>query len=159
MCGLYTEQADSVYTQVEVSISLSKPLDQNPPCNVAVERLPHLLCKDSVTFPLYVTQSELMRLFAIEGDIKTDILNSTYCSISKEHFDTKTIFISYFYQKLGPIENLIWNCLITLKTNYQDMGVAKLLILYINLLKTLKGHWTSATSSPTFQKKLGFLYH
>ena len=26
---------------------------------------------------LYVTQRELMRLF--EGDIKTDILNSTYC--------------------------------------------------------------------------------
>ena len=46
----------------------------------------------------YVTQRELMRLF--EGDIKTDILNSTYYSISKEHFDTKTIFISYSYQKL-----------------------------------------------------------
>ena len=46
----------------------------------------------------YVTQGELMRLF--EGDIKTDILNSTYCSISKEHFDTKMIFISYSYQKL-----------------------------------------------------------
>ena len=46
----------------------------------------------------YVTQCELMRLF--EGDIKTDILNSTYCSISKEHFDTKMIFISYSYQKL-----------------------------------------------------------
>ena len=35
-----------------------------------------------------------MRLF--EGDIKTDILNSMY----KEHFDTKTIFISYSDQKL-----------------------------------------------------------
>ena len=46
----------------------------------------------------FVTQRELIRLF--EGDIKTDILNSMYCSISKEHFDTKTIFISYFYQKL-----------------------------------------------------------
>ena len=46
----------------------------------------------------YVTQHELMRLF--EGDIKTDILNSMYCSIYKEHFDTKTIFISYSYQKL-----------------------------------------------------------
>ena len=46
----------------------------------------------------YVTQHELMRLF--DGDIKTDILNSTYCSISKKHFDTKTIIISYFYQKL-----------------------------------------------------------
>ena len=46
----------------------------------------------------YVTQHELMRLF--EGDIKTDILNSTHCSISKEHFDPKTIFISYSYQKL-----------------------------------------------------------
>ena len=45
-----------------------------------------------------VTQRELMRLF--EGDIKTDILNSMYCSIYKEHFDTKTIFISYSYQKL-----------------------------------------------------------
>ena len=42
------------------------------------------------------TQDNL-RLF--EGDIKTDILNSTYCSISKEHFDTKMIFISYSYQK------------------------------------------------------------
>ena len=56
---------------------------------------------------------------ALWGDIKTDILNSTYFSISKEHFGTKTIFISYSYQKL---DNLIWNCLITLKTNYQDMG-------------------------------------
>ena len=40
-----------------------------------------------------VTQRELMRLF--EGDIKIDILNSTYCSKSKEHFDTKTIIFSY----------------------------------------------------------------
>ena len=47
---------------------------------------------------IYVTQRELMRLF--EGDIKTDILNSTYCSISKKHFDTKTIFITYSYEKL-----------------------------------------------------------
>ena len=47
---------------------------------------------------IYVTQHELMRLF--EGDIKTDILNSTYCSISKEHFDIKTMFIQYSYQKL-----------------------------------------------------------
>ena len=48
--------------------------------------------------PTFVTQRELMRLF--EGNIKTDILNSTYCSISKKHFDTKIIFISYSYQKL-----------------------------------------------------------
>ena len=47
--------------------------------------------KTSCSYKTYVTQRELMRLF--EGDIKTDILNSTYCSISKEHFDTKTIFI------------------------------------------------------------------
>ena len=46
---------------------------------------------------VFVTQRELMRLFM--GDIKTDILNSTYCSISKKHFNTKTIFISYSYQK------------------------------------------------------------
>ena len=45
-----------------------------------------------------VTQRELMRLF--EGDIKTDILNSIYYSISKKHFDTKMTFISYSYQKL-----------------------------------------------------------
>ena len=45
-----------------------------------------------------VTQRELMRLF--EGDIKTDILNLTYCSISKEHFDTKMTFIQHSYQKL-----------------------------------------------------------
>ena len=45
-----------------------------------------------------VTQRKLMRLF--EGDIKTDMLNLTYCSKSKEHFDTKMIFISYSYQKL-----------------------------------------------------------
>ena len=45
-----------------------------------------------------VTQRELMRLF--DRDIKTDILNSTYRSISKEQFDTKTIFISYSYSKL-----------------------------------------------------------
>ena len=37
-----------------------------------------------------MTQRELMRLF--EGDIKTDISNSIYCSISKEHFDTKNDF-------------------------------------------------------------------
>ena len=49
----------------------------------------------------YVTQRKLMKLF--EGDIKTDILNSTYCLISKEHFDTKMIFISYSYQKLWII--------------------------------------------------------
>ena len=45
-----------------------------------------------------VPQRQLMRLF--EGDTKPDILNSTYCSISEEHFDTKTIFILYSYQKL-----------------------------------------------------------
>ena len=50
---------------------------------------------------LIVTQHELMRLF--EGDIKTYLSNSTYFSISKEHFDTKTIFISYSYQKLKII--------------------------------------------------------
>ena len=50
---------------------------------------------------IYVTQRELMRLF--EGDIKTDILISTYCSISKEHFYPKTIFISHSYQKLQII--------------------------------------------------------
>ena len=60
----------------------------------------------------------LMRLF--EGSIKTDILNPTYCLISKEHFGTKTIFISYSYQKL--LDNLISNCLITLKINYHDMS-------------------------------------
>ena len=49
-------------------------------------------------FETYVTQRELMGLF--EWDIKTDISNSSYCSILKEHFDTKTIFISYSYQKL-----------------------------------------------------------
>ena len=65
-----------------------------------------------------MTQHKLMRLF--EGDIKTDILNLTYCSIPKEHFDTKTILISYSYQKV--IDNLISNCLITLKIDYQDMG-------------------------------------
>ena len=47
---------------------------------------------------IYVTQRKLMKLF--EGEIKTDILNSTFCSISNKHFDTKTIFISYSYQKL-----------------------------------------------------------
>ena len=52
-------------------------------------------------YNIYVTQRKLMRLF--EGDIKTDILNSTYCSISKEHFDTKMIFLSYSYQKLQII--------------------------------------------------------
>ena len=66
----------------------------------------------------YVTQRELMRLF--ERGIKTDISNSTYFLISKEHFDTKMIFISYSYQKV--IDNLISNCLITLKINYHDMG-------------------------------------
>ena len=47
---------------------------------------------------MWPMQYELMRLF--EGDIKTDILNSTYRSISKEHFETKMIFISYSFQKL-----------------------------------------------------------
>ena len=41
----------------------------------------------------FVTQHEQIRLF--EGDIETDIFNSTYCSIPKEHFDTKMISISY----------------------------------------------------------------
>ena len=58
----------------------------------------HNICHIFRTPYTIVTQHELMRLF--EGDIKTDILNSTYCSIFKEHFDTKTIFISYSYQKL-----------------------------------------------------------
>ena len=67
----------------------------------------------------YVTHHELMRL--IEWDAKTDILNSTYCSISKKHAcwhqnDFHIIFLS----KL--IDNLISNCLITLKINCQDMG-------------------------------------
>ena len=39
---------------------------------------------------IFVTQRELMRLF--EGDFKSDILNSIYCSISEEHFDTKIQF-------------------------------------------------------------------
>ena len=84
------------------------------------------------SFPInnkYVTPRELMRLF--EGDIKTDILNSTYFSISKEHFNTNTIFISYSYQKL--INNSISNCLITLKITYQDMGM-QFIDLYTNLL-------------------------
>ena len=51
-----------------------------------------------VTSDSFVTQRELMRLF--EGDIKTDSLNLSYSSISKEHFDTKLIFISYSYQKI-----------------------------------------------------------
>ena len=55
------------------------------------------LCHN-IDLQTYVTQHELMRLF--EGDIKIDILSSTYCSISKKHFDTKMIFISYSYQKL-----------------------------------------------------------
>ena len=52
-------------------------------------------------FETFVTQRELMRLF--EGDIKTDSLNSTYCSVYKEHFDTKMILISHSYQKLKII--------------------------------------------------------
>ena len=47
---------------------------------------------------LYVTQRKLMRLF--EGDIRTDMLNSTYCAMSKKRFDTKITYISYSYQKL-----------------------------------------------------------
>ena len=65
-------------------------------CSLTYVKLAKLLIK--AINQLNVTQRELMRLF--EGEIKTDILNSTYCSISKEHFDTKTIFISYSYQKL-----------------------------------------------------------
>ena len=42
-----------------------------------------------------INMMQLMRLF--KGEIKTDILNSTYCSISKERFDTKMIFIPYSY--------------------------------------------------------------
>ena len=68
-------------------------------------------------FSLYVTQRELMRLF--EGDIKTDILNSIYCSISKEHLDTRNNIHITFLSKV--IDNLISNCLINLKINYQDM--------------------------------------
>ena len=47
-----------------------------------------------------VTQHKLMRLFEGDINIRTDILNWTFCSISKEHFDTKMIFISCSYQKL-----------------------------------------------------------
>ena len=65
---------------------------------------------------LFVTQQKIMRLF--EGDIKTDILNSTHFSISKEHFDPKTI--SYRI----PIKSYR---LFDLRLsghfhNYQDMG-------------------------------------
>ena len=48
-------------------------------------------CQPRLLFFKYVTQRELMRLF--EGNIKMDILNSTFCSIFKEYFDTKMIFI------------------------------------------------------------------
>ena len=37
---------------------------------------------------------------ALWGRYQTDILNSTFCSISKDHLDTKTMFIPYSYQKL-----------------------------------------------------------
>ena len=79
----------------------------------------------SFTFPgmglqpnhsINVTQHELIRLF--EGDIKADILNSTYCLISNGHFDTN--FHIIFLSKV--IDNLISNSLITLKINYQDIG-------------------------------------
>ena len=82
-----------------------------------------------------VNQRELMRLF--EGDIKTDILNSTYCSISKKHFDTKSIFISLGLFLIKVIDNLISNCLITLKINHRDMG-RQVIDLYTNLLKILR---------------------
>ena len=42
---------------------------------------------------ILVAQRELMRLF--EGDIETDILNSTYCSISKRHFTKKDFHIIF----------------------------------------------------------------
>ena len=60
-----------------------------------------ILCYQVHKHTKFVTQREVMRL--LKGDIKTDILNSTYCSLSKEHFYTKTIFISYSYQKLQII--------------------------------------------------------
>ena len=63
-------------------------------------------------------QREVMRHF--DGDIKTDILNSTCCSIFKEHFDTKNDFDIIFLSKVT--DNLISNCMITLKINYKDMG-------------------------------------
>ena len=61
-----------------------------------------------------VTQRELMKLF--EGDIKIDIINSTHCSISKEHFWHQNEFHIIFLSKV--IDNLILNCLITFKINY-----------------------------------------
>ena len=54
--------------------------------------------------------------------------------MSKEHFDTKTIFISYSYQKLQQFN-------LKLPDHFENkllrFGQAKLLILYTNLLKIL----------------------
>ena len=77
-----------------------------------------------------------MRFF--EGDIKTDISNSTYCSISKEHFDTKTIFNIIFLSEVK--DDLISNCLITLKINYQDMGKQSYWFVH-KPIEDIKNNW------------------
>ena len=69
----------------------------------------------------------LMRLF--EGDIKTDSLISTYCSVSKKHF--YIIFLS------KVIDNLIPNC-DHLGNKLSRYWQAKLLICTQYLLKMLK---------------------
>ena len=81
-------------------------------------------------FFIYVTQCELMRLF--EGDIKMDILNSTFCSISKEYFDTKMIFISYSYQKLYS-HSSVTRVTVEAKSNFKCMTSVKLAFLNFNL--------------------------
>ena len=85
---------------------------------------------------IFVTQHKLMRLF--EGDIKTDILTSTYCSKSKEHFWHPNDFHIIFPSKVT--DNLISNCLITLKINYQDMGRQSNWFVH-KLIEDIKNNW------------------
>ena len=75
-----------------------------------------------------------MRLFEEISKLTFQIQHRAYCSICKEHFDTKNDFLMIFLSEVK--DNLISHCLITLKINYQDM--VKIIDLHTNLLKILR---------------------
>ena len=133
---IHAEQFPCWRIHAETS-SVSPSYILNPIFRGDLRGCPSYFCRDRGVPPLfsqrYVTQRELMRLF--EGNIKTDILNSTYCSISKKHFDTKIIFISHSYQKLQIIQSqTLWS----LWKWITKIWAGKVIDLYTNLLKILR---------------------
>ena len=82
-----------------------------------------------------MTQHELMRLF--EGDITTDILNSTYMYV--QHLRNILTPKRFSYHILSKVtDNLILTRLIILKIYYQDIMAGKFINLYTSLtLRTI----------------------